>query len=197
MGLSRSGWMLAILSTLSVGLVAPDAHSTALAVSGPDFPQALIALASLVQLAIACWVLLVICLARLGGTSRIAGALTPDLLRRALFAGAVGALALTPAQADRGTSPAHTTQHSLDGLPLPDRPMAMPMAIPPADRFVVVKPGDTLWAIAARSLPAGVGDTQITEACARWYAVNRSVIGDDPDLIHPSQHLTPPTKDDS
>jgi hypothetical protein len=190
MFLSRTGWTLATLAALSVWFIGPDAHTALAAVTGPDYPQALLGLASLLQLAISGWVLLIIGLAQL--SSPIFRAITPEVLRRALFVGAVGALALSPAQADR--SPAHTTaQHSLSGLRLPDRPTT----VTAIDRSVIVKPGDTLWAIAARSLPPGASDADIARACTRWYASNRDVIGDDPDLIHPLQHLTPPTKDRS
>jgi hypothetical protein len=186
MFLSRSGWTVAILAALSVWFIGPDTHTALAAVTGPDYPQALLGLASLVQLAISGWVLLIIGLAQL--SSPIVRAITPGVLRHALFVGAVGALALSPAQADR--SPAHSTiPHSLSGLRLPDRPDT----VAAIDRSVMVKPGDTLWAIAARSLPPGAGAADIARACARWYASNRNIIGDDPNLIHPSQHLTPPT----
>lgn len=185
--LSRSGWVLAALAAASVWLIAPDLGATAEATIGPDFPAALIAIASLLQLAVACWVLVTISLGR--SSSRLARAITPDLMRRALFAGAAGALALTPVHAERVSSPAH---HQLDGLRLPDRPITSVHSL--ASDVVVVKPGDTLWAIAARSLPPGATNSEIASASARWYAANRAVIGADPDLIHPQQRLTPPTR---
>lgn len=57
---------------------------------------------------------------------------------------------------------------------------------------LVVQPGDTLWHIAARSLPAGATATRIDREWRRWYRANRSVIGADPDLILPGQRLVPP-----
>lgn len=57
---------------------------------------------------------------------------------------------------------------------------------------VVVLRGDTLWSIAARSLDAGATDAQIAVATARWFDTNRSVIGDDPDVILPGQELLAP-----
>lgn len=188
--LSRSGWALAVIAVLSVGLLGPDANGLAAALAGPDFPQALLAAGSLVQLAISGWVLAVVVLAHLDSTSRLVRAIAPGILRRALFVGAVGSLALSPAQAERGspnTSPA--SLHSLDGLRLPDRPASSPSV-----HTIVVRPGDTLWAIAARALPKGADDADIARECARWYAANRAVIGDDPNLIHPLQRLTPPTQ---
>jgi len=57
---------------------------------------------------------------------------------------------------------------------------------------VVVRPGDSLWTIAAARLPAGSGLEDVARAWPLWFGANRSVIGDDPDLIVPGQHLTPP-----
>ncbi len=71
------------------------------------------------------------------------------------------------------------------------------VASPPARadasaRPVVVRPGDTLWAIAAGRLGPGAGDSAVASEWPRWYAANRAVIGPDPDLILPGQRLTPP-----
>ena len=196
--LSRGGRAIAVLAALSVVLIAPDAGPAARAVAGPDFPQSLLALASLVQLVVASWVLLILAVAQLGSTSRLARAMTPELIRRALFAGAAGALALSPVQADRATSPSHPSEHSLDGLQLPDRPVTITtdQESESDHRTVVVKHGDTLWGIAARSLPHHASAAQIAEACAAWYAANQTVIGGDPDMIHPLQRLTPPPPKD-
>jgi nucleoid-associated protein YgaU len=57
---------------------------------------------------------------------------------------------------------------------------------------VVVRPGDTLWTIAARHLPATASAAEVSAGWHAWYAANRDVIGPDPALIHPGQHLTPP-----
>ncbi len=62
----------------------------------------------------------------------------------------------------------------------------------PADE-VVVQRGDTLWAIAARHLGTDATEAAIAEEWPRWYAANRGVIGDDPDLILPGTILRPPT----
>jgi nucleoid-associated protein YgaU len=58
--------------------------------------------------------------------------------------------------------------------------------------MVVVRPGDSLWRIASRHLPAGANAATIDAASRLWYAANRSVIGDDPNLIVPGQHLHAP-----
>jgi nucleoid-associated protein YgaU len=57
---------------------------------------------------------------------------------------------------------------------------------------VMVAPGDTLWAIAARHLPAGADDAQIAAAWPVWYAANATRIGSDPDLIRPGLVLSVP-----
>ncbi|WP_124343288.1 LysM peptidoglycan-binding domain-containing protein, partial [Cellulomonas algicola] len=60
---------------------------------------------------------------------------------------------------------------------------------------VVVQPGDTLWSIAARHLPAGADDAAVAAAWPRWYAANVDVVGADPDLLLPGQVLAVPTTD--
>ncbi|BDO42791.1 LysM peptidoglycan-binding domain-containing protein [Cellulomonas sp. NTE-D12] len=57
---------------------------------------------------------------------------------------------------------------------------------------VTVAPGDTLWAIAARHLPAGADDAQIAATWPVWYAANATRIGTDPDLIRPGLVLSVP-----
>jgi hypothetical protein len=57
---------------------------------------------------------------------------------------------------------------------------------------VVVRRGDTLWAIAARQLGPDATAADVAEEWPRWYAANRPVIGDNPDLILPGTILRPP-----
>jgi nucleoid-associated protein YgaU len=109
----------------------------------------------------------------------------------ALFAG------VAPAQANghgaRPHGPVTTAATALEGLPLPDR------ASGASGRVLVVRPGDTLWRIAHDLLrdatPGRARDPSpaaVARTVARLHAVNRGVIGDDPDLIRPGQHLTIP-----
>jgi nucleoid-associated protein YgaU len=90
------------------------------------------------------------------------------------------------------TAPAHagtTGSDPLSGLPLPERAEGPAHPRHPA---VVVRPGDTLWALAEHDLPPPATHQQVT---ARWHAVyrrNRGVIGPDPDLILPGQVLSLP-----
>jgi resuscitation-promoting factor RpfA len=105
----------------------------------------------------------------------------------------------------------------LDGLPLPDRPRSdagpgarvphardrppeprrAPRADHPAgDELHVVRPGDTLWGLAATQLADGRGrEPSDAEVDARWraiWAANADVVGPDPDLILPGQRLRSP-----
>jgi nucleoid-associated protein YgaU len=57
---------------------------------------------------------------------------------------------------------------------------------------VVVREGDSLWALAARELGGGATNEAIAARWPEWYAANRHVIGDDPDLILPGQVLRVP-----
>jgi nucleoid-associated protein YgaU len=57
---------------------------------------------------------------------------------------------------------------------------------------LVVRPGDSLWTIAAARLPAGAGPAAVDGAWRRLYAANRPPLGADPDLIHPGDVLRVP-----
>ena len=113
----------------------------------------------------------------------------------------VGGLA-TPAHADDGAG-----RSPLDGLPLPDRATATTqvsrvfaraesrqVADHPGRRpqpAVVVRPGDTLWAIARIGLPRPDND-DVAARVREIHQANRAVIGADPDLIRPGQRLRMP-----
>jgi hypothetical protein len=60
---------------------------------------------------------------------------------------------------------------------------------------VVVRRGDSLWAIVAAHLGPQASAAEIAAEWPRWYAANRTVIGPDPDLLHPGQRLRPPAAD--
>ncbi|WP_263729243.1 LysM peptidoglycan-binding domain-containing protein [Cellulomonas sp. SG140] len=80
--------------------------------------------------------------------------------------------------------PAHTTSSSPPGA----------AGAAAAPETVTVARGDTLWAIAARHLPAGADDAQIAAAWPVWYAANATRIGSDPDLIRPGLVLSVPVE---
>lgn len=63
----------------------------------------------------------------------------------------------------------------------------------PGRETVTVRSGDTLWALAARSLGSAATDAQIAHEWPRWHDANRDLLGDDPHLIRPGDILTVPT----
>jgi hypothetical protein len=91
----------------------------------------------------------------------------------------------------------HGSAALVQGLPLPDRASAVGHVArlllrrtpDPAPARVLVRPGDTLWGLAASRLPDTAGDAAVDAAWRRLYRANRPAIGPDPDLIHPGQRL--------
>ncbi|MBM6404393.1 LysM peptidoglycan-binding domain-containing protein [Phycicoccus sp. CSK15P-2] len=127
--------------------------------------------------------------------------------------GAHAAPAPVTAVAPQAPSPAGTSTSTSTPLPDPgwaDTPdpgwtPAPPTVRPQADLTVlgsrahgattdevVVRRGDSLWAIAARHLGEGATDAEVAEAWPRWHAANRAVVGPDPDLLRPGQVLRVP-----
>lgn len=149
------------------------------------------------------------------GARRLAaleGALAPALLRRiaatALGVGVLTGAAATGASAAAPQAPPfsaplvpawpaageHPAPHdAAQPPPAPDDPDAVgAVDAATAAGGVVVVPGDTLWGIAAAHLPEGAAPGAVAEQWPRWWSANRSVIGDDPDLIRPGQQLQAP-----
>jgi nucleoid-associated protein YgaU len=158
------------------------------ALHGDDLPAAVLALVSLVTLVLTAWAVLVVSLASVPALRGLAVALTPRLLRGIVSAGVAGALAVPAAQAE---------DSGVDGLRLPDRPLVAASEPARLEQAVVVRPGDTLWAIAQTSLGSRADIAATAREVRRWYDANRDVIGRDPDLIHPGQRLDAPSKDHS
>jgi hypothetical protein len=136
----------------------------------------------------------------------------PRGLRRLVLAACgtaiVGALAQPAASATAdvghpGRRPHTIVRSPVAGLPLPERAAVelSPQRVvrsshrQPAGTGLVVAPGDTLWSIAARTLPAHSPDAVIARRWRAIYAANRGRIGADPDLIVPGLHLHLPAKD--
>lgn len=120
----------------------------------------------------------------------------PTALRRVVLAACGVALTggvMAPAQATPGSPHEDRVTHSaavLAGLPLPDRATApIPGHVAAHASPVVVRAGDTLWAIAARTLGPEASDAEIDACWRRLYHRNRAEIGPDPDLIRPAQRL--------
>jgi hypothetical protein len=121
-----------------------------------------------------------------------------------MVATATPAGALAPA-ADRAagsdtTAPvvgARAVPAGLTGLPLPDRPAtastaaAAPTGAAAPPRTVRVRPGDSLWLITERLLPAGASTADVDHGWRRLARANRTVL-DDPDLVRPGTRLRVP-----
>jgi hypothetical protein len=107
-------------------------------------------------------------------------------LVRRLAVAACGAALAGALAAPAVASPDGPAPDPLAGLPLPDRAEGGSHPAPPE---VVVRRGDTLWSLAAHDLGARATTQQISTRWHRIYAVNRAVIGPDPDLIRPGQVL--------
>ena len=146
----------------------------------------------------------------------VAARLLPAVLMRAV-AGVAGVSVLIAPIAARGTPP-RGGAHSGPAVPAPGWPVdprpgslhiswptdaptaphpdqrgaASPAASADAAATVRVRPGDSLWVIAARRLGQHASAAQIAGAWPRWYAVNAQVIGDDPSLIRPGEVLRAP-----
>lgn len=115
---------------------------------------------------------------------------------RSLLLAACGVAAVAgPAAASGGDGPAPT----LNGLPLPDRATGRATATDHAAsadpaRTVQVRVGDSLWAIAARTLGPDASTADVASYWHRMQALNAPALRADPDLLHPGQHLRlPPT----
>jgi nucleoid-associated protein YgaU len=147
-----------------------------------DLPAALLQLTTLLFLGVAAWAAFVALLSAWRPTKRLAMALTPRLIRAALFTTVSGTLVIGPAHAD----------NDLDGLPFPDRAAtAEPTPVSTASHHVV-QAGESLWSIASNELPPDATAANVASASTAWYEANRSTIGADPDLILPGQQLAAP-----
>ena len=110
------------------------------------------------------------------------------------LAGGVPAHAVTAVQ-HRPDGASSTQAGLLAPLPMPDRALGRMREAPPqrdeAARLVV-RAGDTLWGLATAQLPGGGTAADVARLVHRLHEENRSLIGPDPDLILPGQHLVLP-----
>lgn len=133
--------------------------------------------------------------------SRVAPPVVRHLVESAISVGLVATL-VGPAVANAAPlrDPVQVTSPEQPAAPALDWPglsflAPSPPDPPPSERHaaaVRVRPGDTLWSIAAHSLGATASPDQVAASWPRWYAANRQLIGPDPSLIHPGEHLVPP-----
>ena len=177
----------------------PAAAVRALVEPPPGDPTgALLAAVALVAQALAAWLLLTAVLTAggrlpglLGRACRGAAARTaPAALRRAVALGLGLGVVVAPsgvAAADAPVPPPRPALAADLDWPGLERDPARPVDT------VVVRRGDTLWGIAAAHLPSTASDARVAAAWPAWYAANRGVIGNDPDLVRPGQRLSPPS----
>jgi len=197
-----------------IALLAPDLLELATAVRGGDlggtpFDEVLVAVCEVAVTGCAAWLWLATAVVTTdtarGRRSR--HRVVPGTVRRVVLAACgvtlVGGLG-APAHANDGAGAS-----PLEGLPLPDRATTttyvskvFAQAAPRHDRagsrsgpqrtIVVVRPGDTLWAIARADLPADAHDRAVAVRVREIHQANRAVIGTDPGLIRPGQRLRMP-----
>ncbi|GAA5150380.1 hypothetical protein GCM10023340_27380 [Nocardioides marinquilinus] len=183
----------------------------------PHFEVLLPALASLVVCGCAVWawlcttVVVVAALRRPGRPATVRG--VPRWLARALLA-ACGVAVLTAVPGHATTSGTTPGEPGLDGLPYPDRatgaagrphrpdrsgstaaPLPRAEAAPTPVDAVRVRPGDSLWSISTDRLGHDADAAEVAAHTAALHALNRPVVGPDPDVIHPGQRLRLPPRE--
>jgi len=110
----------------------------------------------------------------------------PHSLRRLLLTGlGVALVGAGPVQAQASAS-------AQPPLPVPARPIGSVHA--DARTGLVVRPGDTLWQLAADRLRASASPGEVATLVDALHHRNRNVIGPDPDLIRPGQRLAVPPR---
>lgn len=106
---------------------------------------------------------------------------------------------------DRVTAPDGVAARSAAPAPgwVPDRPLVrrqpsprLVATSPPREERpgLVVRRGDTLWAIARQHLGPGATDAEVAQEWPRWHQANQAVIGPDPDRLLPGMVLQAPTR---
>lgn len=148
---------------------------------------------------------------RLGAAARAASCLViPAIVRRlvcsALSISLAGGILAGTAQAagPPGTDTTSRTMATSQRVsPPPDLDWPQPgdgggdrTDVPAVGDTVTVKPGDSLWRLAAQSLEQAASDRAIAAAWPTWWEHNRDVIGENPHLIYPGQQLDRPKSSD-
>jgi hypothetical protein len=191
-------WLVTSAGTaLAIAWAAPDLRAIPAATS---FDRLVVGVAAgaFVACALWAWVVAGVVVAQaLTGRPRAATPGVPCWVRTLVLLACglavVGAPAAQAADGGHGGRP--DPREMLAGLPPPERVLGglrpVTGAPEPVARQHVVRPGDTLWEIAATDL--GAADVErITAHWHRIHRLNRAVIGADPDLIHPGQQLRMP-----
>ena len=123
-----------------------------------------------------------------GATTSATTSDTPALTRTS----ATATTSAMPADSRTATSTAATPRATPADTRTPTTATATATADAPSTAVVIVQPGDCLWRLAGRALGAAATPARTAAAWPTWWAANRSVIGDDPDLLMPGTRLVPP-----
>ncbi|GAA1501789.1 LysM peptidoglycan-binding domain-containing protein [Nocardioides humi] len=203
-------WLTATAALAALGALTAPLARDLLTGPGPDFAAALVracAAAALVAAGVL-WVTVtdvVWGVLRSGGTPPGRSTGRVGSVRRLVLAACGVTVLATTAPAHAGSSlgsgapagadaplgsDAPAGARALDGLPLPDRAVGRRVGSGPT--VVIVRPGDSLWTIAARRLGPGASAADVASYWRRVQALNAAVIGPDPDLIQPGQSLRLP-----
>lgn len=132
----------------------------------------------------------------------------PEAPAAAAFPAATGGPGWGPAAEpvpDRVTAPTGVAARSAAPAPgwVPDRPLVrrqpsprLVATSPPREERpgVVVRRGDTLWAIARQHLGPGATDAEVAQEWPRWHRANQAVIGPDPGRLLPGMVLQAPSR---
>lgn len=198
-------WLLVTIGALAtLSTVAGAAASLASsAVWRGTFEELLVAVASTALVACLGWSWVVTSATVVDLVRGRPPATAPRGLTRRLVLAACGA-AVVAGVSSPALAGANSGDHSLVGLPMPDRavadrvvpvarpaPKAEPVAVAPPPAPITVRAGDSLWSIAASGLGPGAEVAEIDAAWRALYAANRDAIGSDPDLIRPGLDLEP------
>lgn len=210
--------ILALVHMIAPDLVAAAAAINGPGLDTQPFDTILLWLCATAATVCACWLwagTTAVVLEAVRGTGRpwqLRG--VPAPLRRLVLVACGIAVAglVSPATATPG--PVHLDRTGqagaaiIEGLPLPDRATGAahgargpgtpatghvgPTADPTVSHLAVVHPGDSLWSIARTDLGSTAQALDITGHWHRIYALNRDLIGPDPDLVRPGQRLRMP-----
>ena len=93
-----------------------------------------------------------------------------------------------PLQAPSGGSAASTSPNTSE-----NHSSTASDAPAPSQRTYTVLPGESLWSVTTRLLPAGSSPSEIAQAWPALYHANKDVIGPNPSLIRPGEELSVPT----
>ncbi len=184
-------WSTATAAAIALAALAADELATA---SVTTFNSLVVTGCSLTLLVCAAWFWLaasVVVVGALRGASWSLPGCPSGLARLLMTACGVALLVpAAPAWADSDSGPTPVGVDVLAGLPLPERATHGP------DRaVVVVAPGESLWSIAEQALGREATASEVDREWRAIWAANRSVIGADPDLIHPGARLRLPRRE--